>query len=352
VRHHGSMSVSLIEVGSDESFDGYTISDFFAGFSDPSRRPSPAQLLSGTEPLLKLRDWPSEAGFKDLLPAHFDDLMCALPFPMYTRLDGRRNLASFLPDVAVPPDLGPKCYCAYGAFKKSATLNAHGRQAGTTNLHVDMADAVNLLVYIDDAASGVDGRRDVHIEGEKIEPSHGAVWHIFSQADTKALEGLLPRVVRDVGTREDSQSLLSSTHPLLDSVIYLDETLLRHLYQVAGIIPYMLLQRVGDAVIIPAGCAHQVFNIRSCIKVAADFVAPEHISHCVRIAEELRQLPATHHRHPDVLNVRSILFHTGCACLIALEEAKRAQDDAIDQSVDSSVSEVFSDRQLLPAANV
>lgn len=131
-------------------------------------------------------------------------------------------------------------------------------QAGTTNLHVDMADAVNLLVYIDDAASGVDGRRDVYIEGEKIEPSHGAVWHIFSQADTKALEGLLPRVVRDVGTREDSQSLLSSTHPLLDSVIYLDETLLRHLYQVAGIIPYMLLQRVGDAVIIPAGCAHQV----------------------------------------------------------------------------------------------
>ena len=53
--------------------------------------------------------------------------------------------------------------------------------------------------------------------------------------------------------------------------------------------------------------ARQVLNIRSCIHVASEFIAPEHISHCVRITEEIRQLPATHHRHTDVLNVRSLL---------------------------------------------
>ena len=136
-----------------------------------------------------------------------------------------------------------------------------------------------------------------------------------------------------------------------------------------------------------------MLNIRSCIHVASEFIAPEHISHCVRITEEIRQLPATHHRHTDVLNVRSLLvsrrgpqtptarrqtrrlfavlpccyplllcpralapafahrlvlspcrlspthhtdarpqFYTGCACLLALEEGKRKKDKAAGRS--------------------
>ena len=65
--------------------------------------------------------------------------MRALPLPMYTRPDGARNLASYLPDDAVQPDLGARCECTYGAYGGGAPVNAHGRQLGTTNLHVEMA---------------------------------------------------------------------------------------------------------------------------------------------------------------------------------------------------------------------
>lgn len=136
----------------------------------------------------------------------------------------------------------------------------HAFQMGTTNLHLDMADAINVLVHVEDAGSGLEGVEDAVYEGEPIEPTHGAVWHIFSQADTKTLQRLLPRIVHDVGLQEKSTQLLESCCPLLDSGIYLDEPLLRTVQQLAGITPYMVLQRLGDAVIVPAGCAHQVLS--------------------------------------------------------------------------------------------
>ena len=67
-------------------------------------------------------------------------------------------------------------------------------------------------------------------------------------------------------------------------------------------------------------------NLRSCIKVAADFVAPEHVVHCVRFTEELRQLPTWHHRRQDVLSIRAILFYAACACFAAFEEHRKREE--------------------------
>ena len=39
-----------------------------------------------------------------------------------------------------PPDLGPKMYNAYGL--------QIGRKQGTTNLHMDISDAVNVMVFL------------------------------------------------------------------------------------------------------------------------------------------------------------------------------------------------------------
>ena len=387
-RMQGAMPVSLLEVAAGEQavFDGYTLSDFFAGFTDLHRRPLPprhkaaaaaassaaALAVAASEfglrrapaaavgmaelsaapvdplppPLLKLRDWPSDRGFREVLPDHFTDLMGALPLGAYTRLDGTFNLASFLPETAVPPDLGPKCYCAYGELGAAVV--------GTTSLHVDMADAVNVIVHVhgfsDDAAaearvSGADpvgtadegagsgaaatangGEGVCELYGQQVLPSHGAVWHVFSQPDTKLLQSMLPYFVRQRGVREGNRELLDSTHALLDGAMYLDDELLATLREQAGIVPFVILQRLGDAVLVPAGCAHQVRNLRSCIKVAADFVAPEHVAHCVRLTEELRQLPEWHHRRQDVLSIRAILFYSACACVSAFEENKRRED--------------------------
>ncbi|KAJ6605892.1 hypothetical protein B0H10DRAFT_1820022, partial [Mycena sp. CBHHK59/15] len=45
------------------------------------------------------------------------------------------------------------------------------------------------------------------------------------------------------------------------------------LWRTCGVKGYRVYQQVGEAVMIPAGCAHQVRNLSDCIKVAIDFVS-------------------------------------------------------------------------------
>lgn len=66
--------------------------------------------------------------------------MKVLPLAEYTHRNGRLNLAGRLPECFVRPDLGPKMYNAYG----SALLCSKG----TTNLHLDVSDAANVMVYV------------------------------------------------------------------------------------------------------------------------------------------------------------------------------------------------------------
>ena len=66
--------------------------------------------------------------------------MKVLPMGEYTLRNGRLNLAGRLPDCFVRPDLGPKMYNAYG----SALLS----NKGTTNLHLDVSDAANVMMYV------------------------------------------------------------------------------------------------------------------------------------------------------------------------------------------------------------
>jgi hypothetical protein len=92
--------------------------------------------------------------FAEMLPSRFSDLMRVLPLAEYTHRTGRLNLASRLPECFVRPDLGPKMYNAYGS--------ALYPTKGTTNLHLDISDAVNVMVYV-----GIpkDGDSDEHIKG-------------------------------------------------------------------------------------------------------------------------------------------------------------------------------------------
>lgn len=90
--------------------------------------------------------------------------MQALPLKDYTQRDGKLNLASRLPTCFVRPDLGPKMYSAYG--------NAGNRDPGkqllsTTNLHLDVSDAVNVMVYVAITRDGKnEENRDWHIKGK------------------------------------------------------------------------------------------------------------------------------------------------------------------------------------------
>jgi lysine-specific demethylase 3 len=45
-----------------------------------------------------------------------------------------------------------------------------------------------------------------------------------------------------------------------------------------------------EGVLIPAAVAHQVRNVRSCIKTALDYVSPESVGECMKLREEIRRL--------------------------------------------------------------
>jgi len=151
----GSRRNDLVDCGRNVVLVGHRMSDFWEGFECAGKRlrergrggwPGPPMIL-------KLKDWPASEDFAEMLPEWFTNLLQALPLPEYTDRTGSLNLASRLPGFFVRPDLGPKMYNAYG----SALLP----QTGSTNLHLDISDAVNLMVYVgiprDDEENQVEG---------------------------------------------------------------------------------------------------------------------------------------------------------------------------------------------------
>ena len=85
------------------------------------------------------------------------------------------NLASKLPLNIVPPDLGPKMYLAYGMKEGYSNI-------GTTPLHLDMADAINLLVHAEGGTGSI-----------------GAIWDIFRQGDVAGVREYLGVVAEREG---------------------------------------------------------------------------------------------------------------------------------------------------------
>eukprot|EP00731_Ephydatia_muelleri_P021265 Em0013g992a len=241
---------------------------FWKGFEDEHARMMDP--ITGEQRLLKLKDWPTKEDFSEKLPERFDDLMKALPLSEYTRRDGKLNMASSLPEFFVKPDLGPKMYCAYGS--------AADASCGTTNLHIDISDAVNVM---------------------------GAIWHIYAASDADKIRLLLKKVLEERGIIHPY-----GTDPIHDQLVYMDMEIRTRLYEEYGVKGWAIAQCVGDAIFIPAGAPHQVRNISSCIKVAEDFVSPEHIYECLKLTGEFRQLSERHANHEDKLQVKNIIYHS------------------------------------------
>ncbi|CAI0467729.1 unnamed protein product [Linum tenue] len=57
-------------------------------------------------------------------------------------------------------------------------------------------------------------------------------------------------------------------------------------------------------------------GVKSCTKVAVDFVSPENVSECLRLTEEFRQLPKNHRAREDKLEIKKMMVY-------AMEEAVR-----------------------------
>jgi len=103
---------------------------------------------------------------------------------------------------------------------------------GSTKLHMDITDAVNIMVWANNCPDGKPGY---------------ALWHIWSAADAAILRRFfLEEGFGGLGDLIHGQS------------IYVNEAMRERLLTRYNVRPHAIHQRPGDAVFIPAGCAHQV----------------------------------------------------------------------------------------------
>ncbi|KAK6512705.1 hypothetical protein TWF506_008877 [Arthrobotrys conoides] len=266
INNHGHEDCTLVQTC--PPFKNYVtkVARFFEQFGKPHgtriSNPKGAPSSSFTDETLKLKDWPPADNFADVFPDLMIDFELALPeaVAQHVKHNGVYNLASRFPEGYNKPDLGPKMYNAF-----PATVQMDGRIGGTTNLHRDITDAINFMMY----ATSVDDDLD----------APGAIWDIFPIGATKFVRDYL-----------DEQFPGQPADPFHRQNCYLSLEDLEVLYTEHGVQSYRILQRPGDAVMIPAGCAHQVRNIKDCIKVAVDFLSPENVEICEYLLQENRAI--------------------------------------------------------------
>ncbi|CAB4062893.1 KDM3 [Lepeophtheirus salmonis] len=296
-----------------------TIYDFWNGFERVQDRLKDSR---GNPMLLKLKDWPPTLDIADYIPKRYNEFISSLILPEYTQREGYLNLASFIPKFFLRPELGPKMYIAYGSALYS--------DKGSTNLHIDMSDAVNLLVHVGMSEDGdpVENAKEVYKEVDEADCDilmkwrvrnegrlPGALWHIYHPSDTNKIRCFLNKVALEKGKRLDPHD-----DPIHDQSNYLDGPLRLKLYENYGVKGYGIIQCAGDTVFIPAGACHQVRNLHNCIKIAEDFVSPENTSHCLHLTQEFRHLTDFHTNHEDKLQIKNLMYHSVKTAITVLKD--------------------------------
>ncbi|XP_021567035.1 probable JmjC domain-containing histone demethylation protein 2C isoform X2 [Carlito syrichta] len=293
----------------DSIISNANVKEFWDGFEEVSKR---QKTKSGETVVLKLKDCPSGEDFKTMMPARYEDLLKSLPLPEYCNPEGKFNLASHLPGFFVRPDLGPRLCSAYGVAA------AKDHDIGTTNLHIEVSDVVNILVYVGVAkGNGILSKAGIlkkfeeedldDILRKRLKDSSeipGALWHIYAGKDVDKIREFLQKI-----SKEQGLEILPEHDPIRDQSWYVNRKLRQRLLEEYGVRTCTLIQFLGDAIVLPAGALHQVQNFHSCIQVTEDFVSPEHLVESFHLTQELRLLKEEIN-YDDKLQVKNILYHS------------------------------------------
>ncbi|GAU12212.1 hypothetical protein TSUD_01790 [Trifolium subterraneum] len=309
--------------------DGGGLLQFFTGYTN-SRLDRPLKWPQ----VLKLKDWPPSNLFKESFSRHCAEFISSLPYKEYTDyIRGVLNLAAKLPYGVLKPDMGPKTYIAYGFAPEL------GRGDSVTKLHCDLSDASDSIEAIKKLTQMhlKQDKRELHLYGDNQDGEtnvgmldnsfpwgdslDGALWDIFRREDVPKLEKYLKKHFREF-RHVHCSPLNQVIHLIHDQTFYLTLEHKRKLKEEYGIEPWTIIRRLGDAVFIPAGCPHQVRNLKSCIKAGLGFVSPENVGECFRLTEECRKLPINHMSAKDKLEVKKITIYAMLDVVEKLEEAR------------------------------
>ena len=104
-RRFGHIRHDIVNTKTNKIIPKVPLKMFWDGFTNLNARMTDEL---GMPMLLKLKDWPADNDFAKALPEHFDDLMRVIPLKEYTQRKGKLNLAGYMPDFHIQPDLGPK----------------------------------------------------------------------------------------------------------------------------------------------------------------------------------------------------------------------------------------------------
>ncbi|KAH7434700.1 hypothetical protein KP509_06G031200 [Ceratopteris richardii] len=191
----------------------------------------------------------------------------------------------------------------------------------------DAAPVVEARFDYEEDNNSLDGKRESKERSNiLVEDSEygGALWDIFRRQDVPKLRAYLNCHWREF--KHINEEYLSEVFdPIHDQTIYLDEEHKKRLRDEYGVEPWTFQQYIGEAVFIPTGCPHQVRNLKSCIKVALDFVAPENAQQCADLAGEYRLLPKYHRAKEDKLEVNKMAIFAAASAVKQLENLLSSQ---------------------------
>lgn len=116
--------------------------------------------------------------------------------------------------------------------------NTETGSKGSTRLHMDMADAMNIMTYAAPKEDGTPGC---------------AAWDLFRAEDSDKIRQFLKSRTSTPAVKGGPPQ-----DPIHSQQLYLDDTLRKALFDEFGVKSFRFYQQAGEAVFIPAGCAHQV----------------------------------------------------------------------------------------------
>ncbi|KAF9110850.1 hypothetical protein BGX27_005814 [Mortierella sp. AM989] len=246
------------------------------------------KMSEGILKLLELPLVPTNVAFQDL----YEDLIRALPLPEYTNPGGVFNLSRYFPEGHACVDVCPKLYISQGLEVNSTT-------DGSIPLSCESFDHIYVCVHTDTFKSS----NKIDVSKESSLPG-AVVWDIYRAEDCHLLKEYLKYRTRGADPFDGRQCYLTASEQ-------------QDLFEQIGVRPFHVVQNLGDAIVIPAGCVWQAYYIQNSILAGVEFVSPERISTTIARQKEARELSLVKKfRRPlDIVMAKDILFYSALAML-------------------------------------